>query len=213
MVQGSGGSRRVGSLDEVGYMGMSQFHVYNAQSLPEFGTGRNDMYANRHALSQCSHEGLLLRWGGEILRALTVSGARTHCIVTGWQHWHRTKWQYRRHQPPMSTSIPRYGSLCMVFHCSIIYLLKFSSHLLDTHKPSNIPHSSSHLQICRLFNDLRFMEIHMAKLQPTANESSSSVFKADYFQRPEYLAQSPQLAEETCILGDFKRVYEIGPGT
>jgi aspartyl/asparaginyl-tRNA synthetase len=57
------------------------------------------------------------------------------------------------------------------------------------------------------------MEIHMAKLKLTANESGSSVFKVDYFQRPVYLAQSPPLAEETCISGDFERVYEIGPGT
>jgi aspartyl/asparaginyl-tRNA synthetase len=57
------------------------------------------------------------------------------------------------------------------------------------------------------------MEIHTAKLQLAANESGFIVFKVDYFQRPAYLAQSLQLAAETCIWGDFERVYEIGPGT
>lgn len=57
------------------------------------------------------------------------------------------------------------------------------------------------------------MEIHTAKLQPAATESGSSVFKVDYFQRAAFLAQSPQLAKEMCVGGDFERVYEVGPGT
>jgi aspartyl-tRNA synthetase len=57
------------------------------------------------------------------------------------------------------------------------------------------------------------MEIHTAKLQLAANESGFIVFKVDYFQRLAYLAQSLQLAAETCIFWDLERVYEIGPGT
>lgn len=56
-----------------------------------------------------------------------------------------------------------------------------------------------------------FIEIHTPKLQPAATESGSSVFKVDYFGRAAFLAQSPQLAKETCISGDLERVYEIGP--
>ncbi|KAF7967777.1 hypothetical protein HWV62_33193 [Athelia sp. TMB] len=48
-------------------------------------------------------------------------------------------------------------------------------------------------------------------LQPAATESGSSSFKVDYFQRAAFLAQSLQLAKETCICVDFEHVYEIGP--
>ncbi|KAF7965541.1 hypothetical protein HWV62_42902 [Athelia sp. TMB] len=52
----------------------------------------------------------------------------------------------------------------------------------------------------------------MAKLQPATTQSGSSVFKVDYFQRAAFLAQSPQLAKETCIITDFECVYENGSG-
>ena len=38
------------------------------------------------------------------------------------------------------------------------------------------------------------------------------VFKVDYFRRPAFLAQSPQLAKQMCIASDMERVFEIGPG-
>ena len=43
------------------------------------------------------------------------------------------------------------------------------------------------------------------------NRSGSSVFQLDYFGRPAFLAQSPQLAKQMCIAADFEKVYEIGP--
>jgi aspartyl/asparaginyl-tRNA synthetase len=56
-----------------------------------------------------------------------------------------------------------------------------------------------------------FIEIHSPKLQGAATESGASVFNVDYFKRPAFLAQSPQLAKQMCIAGDLGRVYEIGP--
>jgi len=55
-----------------------------------------------------------------------------------------------------------------------------------------------------------FIEIHTPKLQGGATESGASVFKLDYFGRPAFLAQSPQLAKQMCIASDFGRVFEIG---
>lgn len=55
-----------------------------------------------------------------------------------------------------------------------------------------------------------FVEIHTPKLQGGATESGASVFKVDYFGRPAFLAQSPQLAKQMCIAGDMKKVFEIG---
>ncbi|KAM3419308.1 hypothetical protein BST61_g5243 [Cercospora zeina] len=69
--------------------------------------------------------------------------------------------------------------------------------------------------ICQAFrahlHSLGFMEIHTPKLQGAASESGASVFKVDYFGRPAFLAQSPQLGKQMCIAADFRRVFEIGP--
>ncbi|KAI5302869.1 hypothetical protein KEM55_000854, partial [Ascosphaera atra] len=55
-----------------------------------------------------------------------------------------------------------------------------------------------------------FIEIHTPKLQGSMTESGASVFKVDYFGRPVFLAQSPQLAKQMAVAADFERVYEIG---
>ena len=69
--------------------------------------------------------------------------------------------------------------------------------------------------VCNLFrsslDSQGFVEIHTPKLQGGATESGASVFQLDYFGRPAFLAQSPQLAKQMCIAADFERVYEVGP--
>ena len=69
--------------------------------------------------------------------------------------------------------------------------------------------------ICQAFrahlSTLGFVEIHTPKLQGAASESGASVFKVDYFGRPGFLAQSPQLGKQMCISADMRRVFEIGP--
>lgn len=69
--------------------------------------------------------------------------------------------------------------------------------------------------ICEAFRQhlisLEFIEIHTPKLQAAASESGASVFKVDYFGRPAFLAQSPQLGKQMAIASDFRRVFEIGP--
>ena len=59
-------------------------------------------------------------------------------------------------------------------------------------------------------DERRFVEIHSPKLQGAATESGASVFKLNYFGRPSFLAQSPQLAKQMAIASDFERVYEVG---
>jgi nondiscriminating aspartyl-tRNA synthetase len=59
-------------------------------------------------------------------------------------------------------------------------------------------------------DERRFIEIHSPKLQGAATESGASVFEVNYFGRPAFLAQSPQLAKQMAIASDFDRVYEIG---
>ena len=59
-------------------------------------------------------------------------------------------------------------------------------------------------------DDQGFIEIHTPKLQGGATESGATVFQLDYFDRPAFLAQSPQLAKQMAIAADFNRVYEVG---
>lgn len=58
-----------------------------------------------------------------------------------------------------------------------------------------------------------FVEIHTPKTICSPSEGGSSVFKLDYFGQPAYLAQSPQLYKQMCVLGDLATggVFEIGP--
>jgi nondiscriminating aspartyl-tRNA synthetase len=55
-----------------------------------------------------------------------------------------------------------------------------------------------------------FTEIQTPKIVATATESGANVFRLDYFGRPAYLAQSPQLYKQIMV-GVFERVFEVGP--
>jgi nondiscriminating aspartyl-tRNA synthetase len=57
---------------------------------------------------------------------------------------------------------------------------------------------------------LGFTEIHTPKIVGSATEGGANVFALDYFGRPAYLAQSPQLYKQAMV-GVFERVYETGP--
>jgi nondiscriminating aspartyl-tRNA synthetase len=55
-----------------------------------------------------------------------------------------------------------------------------------------------------------FTEIHTPKIVGSATEGGANVFTIDYFGRPAFLAQSPQLYKQIMV-GAFERVFEIGP--
>jgi nondiscriminating aspartyl-tRNA synthetase len=55
-----------------------------------------------------------------------------------------------------------------------------------------------------------FVEIQTPKIVGGATESGANVFELDYFGRPAFLAQSPQLYKQ-MLVGVFERVYETGP--
>ena len=55
-----------------------------------------------------------------------------------------------------------------------------------------------------------FTEVATPKIVGTSTESGANVFTVDYFGRPAYLAQSPQLYKQTLV-GVFERVFEVGP--
>ena len=61
-----------------------------------------------------------------------------------------------------------------------------------------------------------FCEIHTPKLIAGASEGGADVFRLKYmegtrFEQTACLAQSPQLYKQMRIMGDFERVFEVGP--
>jgi nondiscriminating aspartyl-tRNA synthetase len=61
-----------------------------------------------------------------------------------------------------------------------------------------------------LLDSRQFVEIQTPKLVGTATEGGANVFRVDYFGRPAYLAQSPQLYKQIMV-GVYERVFEVGP--
>jgi aspartyl-tRNA synthetase len=69
--------------------------------------------------------------------------------------------------------------------------------------------------VCQLFREYLinndFVEIHTPKLIGGSSEGGANVFSLTYFGKKACLAQSPQLYKQMCVMGDFQRVFEIGP--
>ncbi len=59
------------------------------------------------------------------------------------------------------------------------------------------------------FHERGYLEVQTPKIIATATEGGAELFKARYFDRDAYLAQSPQIYKEQLMLG-FDRVFEIG---
>lgn len=63
----------------------------------------------------------------------------------------------------------------------------------------------------RYLDAIGFTETHTPKLVGGATEGGAEVFRLDYFGRPAYLAQSPQLYKQMLVGAGFERVYEVAP--
>lgn len=70
-------------------------------------------------------------------------------------------------------------------------------------------------EIVRTFGDyLRsrgFTEIKSSKIVSTGTEGGANVFQIDYFDRPAFLAQSPQFYKQIMVGSGLERVFEVGP--
>jgi aspartyl-tRNA synthetase len=55
-----------------------------------------------------------------------------------------------------------------------------------------------------------FLEVHTPRIIGSATEGGAELFTVKYFDRPAYLAQSPQLYKEELTMG-FEKVFEVGP--
>jgi aspartyl-tRNA synthetase len=57
----------------------------------------------------------------------------------------------------------------------------------------------------------QFIELHTPKFMGSASESGAELFKAEYFDRTAYLAQSPQFYKQMAMAAGFGKVFEVGP--
>lgn len=60
------------------------------------------------------------------------------------------------------------------------------------------------------FDNQGFTNINSPKMTAIGVESGAELFRVDYFGKPMYLAQSPQVYKQMFVVGGFERVYEIG---
>lgn len=105
----------------------------------------------------------------------------------------------------------------------VIDLRVRTSRVIDTRYSSDLLHQTAANQAifklqsatCFLFRQAllkhSFIEIHTPKLISAKSEGGANVFTVTYFDRPAYLAQSPQLYKQMAIVADMERVFEIGP--
>ncbi len=65
--------------------------------------------------------------------------------------------------------------------------------------------------LTNFFDGKGFTNINTPKITTIGVESGAELFILDYFGKPAYLAQSPQIYKQMFVTGGFERVYEIGP--
>ncbi len=56
-----------------------------------------------------------------------------------------------------------------------------------------------------------FLEVHTPKLVAAGTEGGAELFPVRYFDRPAFLAQSPQFYKQMLVIAGFERVFEVGP--
>ncbi len=61
------------------------------------------------------------------------------------------------------------------------------------------------------FTERAFVEVNTPKIVATATEGGTALFPMQYFDKPAYLNQSPQLFKQMLMATDLDRVFEIGP--
>ena len=65
--------------------------------------------------------------------------------------------------------------------------------------------------LTNFFDSKGFVNINTPKITTIGVESGAELFILDYFGKPAYLAQSPQIYKQMFVAGGFERVYELGP--
>src|SRR6266568_3679738 len=92
---------------------------------------------------------------------------------------------------------------------------RFDNRVLDLRKPERraiFRVRSIVARALRSFLDGQgFVEVQTPKLAGAGAEGGATLFRTDYFGRPAYLSQSPQLYKQILMATGLDRVYEIAP--
>lgn len=65
--------------------------------------------------------------------------------------------------------------------------------------------------LTNFFDNNGFTNVNTPKITTIGVESGAELFMVDYFGKPIYLSQSPQIYKQMFVAGGFERVYEIAP--
>jgi aspartyl-tRNA synthetase len=86
---------------------------------------------------------------------------------------------------------------------------------LDTRNPKINLIFRVESEVARLFREYfiskGFVEIFTPKIVGGATEGGAEVFPIVYFDKPAFLAQSPQFYKQMSVIAGFEKVFEIGP--
>ncbi|MDD1772354.1 MAG: aspartate--tRNA(Asn) ligase [Methanomassiliicoccales archaeon] len=92
---------------------------------------------------------------------------------------------------------------------------RFNHRYMDLRKPEARAVFEIKSLVLRLIDeymaDNGFVEVFTPKLVASGAEGGSTLFKIDYFGKPAYLAQSPQLYKQMLMSTGMDRIFEIGP--
>ncbi|KAL7716574.1 aspartate--tRNA ligase [Entamoeba marina] len=92
---------------------------------------------------------------------------------------------------------------------------RLDNRIIDLRTTTNIAIFRIQSAVGGLFREFltsqKFTEIHSPKLIGCSSEGGSNIFEVKYFDRKAFLAQSPQLYKQMTLMGDFKKVFEVGP--
>lgn len=100
-------------------------------------------------------------------------------------------------------------------HTKTVLAKRLDWRFLDLRNPRNQAIFLIEAEMARVarewFNSNGFVEIFTSKIVGAATEGGAEVFSIVYFDKPAFLAQSPQLYKQLGVIAGFERVYEIGP--
>ncbi|BES80762.1 aspartate--tRNA(Asn) ligase [Pyrodictium abyssi] len=100
-------------------------------------------------------------------------------------------------------------------HTKTILAKRLDWRFLDLRNPRNLLIFLIEAEMARAarewFYEHGFVEIFTSKIVGAATEGGAEVFSIVYFDKPAFLAQSPQLYKQMGVIAGFERVFEIGP--
>jgi aspartyl-tRNA synthetase len=92
---------------------------------------------------------------------------------------------------------------------------RLNNRFMDLRKPEIRAIFELKSMMLELLNDAMtkngFLQVFTPKVVASGAEGGSTLFKLDYFGRPAYLAQSPQLYKQMLMSTGLDRIYEVGP--